>query len=295
MPLDHRPADDFRSTLATASAVFDRSDFKYVSGDLGEEPPLVAWTGSFSRNATHGRDEAERDILPSRGRADTRSCVTGWDADSSMLVMDVGPHGAANCAHAHADALAVDASLVGQPVLVDGGDVHLHGIAPVAQLLSGRFRAQHSRGRRNFTVGAGRTVRLGGGCGTPDVKTWYSHEWFDFISASHDGRVSARAPASHQRSVLFVKSGILRSFSTVCELWGRHDLDLSYHFPIGTQLRLLEDGVQLLSEDRSIATVPSFPGQQRGVECGPRGRLGLPSVRYEGTRPHSASPYDGWR
>jgi hypothetical protein len=45
----------------------------------------------------------------------------GWERDSNHLVIDCGPHGTMNCGHAHADALAFELALKGEPVFVDPG------------------------------------------------------------------------------------------------------------------------------------------------------------------------------
>src|SRR5690606_18564465 len=60
--------------------------------------------------------------------ASPRSCAlpdTGFvvlrDAEGSHAVLDAGAHGYMNAGHAHADALAVNLTLKGRPLLVDRG------------------------------------------------------------------------------------------------------------------------------------------------------------------------------
>jgi hypothetical protein len=45
----------------------------------------------------------------------------GWDVATAVAMIDAGPHGAMNCGHAHADALAMTLALGPQPLLVDRG------------------------------------------------------------------------------------------------------------------------------------------------------------------------------
>ena len=45
----------------------------------------------------------------------------GWSERASVAVIDAGPHGVANCGHAHADALSMSLSLGSVPLFVDRG------------------------------------------------------------------------------------------------------------------------------------------------------------------------------
>lgn len=118
--LDDRPLNDLRGALATGAVLLDRPDFAFVAGTptaellwlvgpeanerfraLGKTPPRYA-----SRAFEEGGVYVLRD---------------GWGADAHHLVMDCGPHGAMNCGHAHADALAFELALRGQAVFIDPG------------------------------------------------------------------------------------------------------------------------------------------------------------------------------
>ena len=118
--LDGRATRDARPTLATGAAMFERGDLRFLAGDAVEECYwLLGETGARAFAATTPTAPAER----SRGFADGGFYVMrdGWRPDATSALVDGGPHGALNCGHAHADALALEVSAGGRPVLTDSG------------------------------------------------------------------------------------------------------------------------------------------------------------------------------
>ncbi len=118
--LDNRPLNDLRGALATGAVLLDRPDFAFVAGLPTAE---LLWLGGPEANdrfAALGRTPP-RDA--SRGFEEGGIYVLrdGWGPDANHLVIDCGPHGTMNCGHAHADALAFELALHGQPVFVDPG------------------------------------------------------------------------------------------------------------------------------------------------------------------------------
>src|SRR5687767_2350960 len=120
MPLDQRPPNDFRATLATGSVLFNRGDLKFVAGDATEE---LVWLLGVDGLRQFDLIEARAPVKLSQSFANGGYFVArdGWSESSTYLLFDCGPHGALNCGHAHADALAIDLAVNGQTMLVDAG------------------------------------------------------------------------------------------------------------------------------------------------------------------------------
>ena len=115
------------------------------------------------------------------------------------LVFDVGPHGALSHAHSHADALAIDLTVRGVPMLVDPGTMSYVG--------------QHRRRYRSTAVHNTVTVD-----GTDSSEQGASFNWRSatdsqlegfgvmpgatFAAASHDGYRRRADPVRHHRTIL---------------------------------------------------------------------------------------------
>ena len=113
------------------------------------------------------------------------------------LIFDAGPHGFLNGGHAHSDALSVDLSVCGQPLLIDPGTA-TYTMDPQ---LRNRFRATRMH---NTVVLDGRDHAEPRGPfqwqAKPDARLLFARvtATFDFAEGTHD----AYAHASHVRSVL---------------------------------------------------------------------------------------------
>lgn len=128
------------------------------------------------------------------------------------LVFDAGPHGALSHAHAHADALSIDLSVHGVPMLVDAG----------TGAYVGPRRAHYRSTAAHNTVtidGADSSVQ-----GTPF--TWRSatnatllgHARVAggaFTSASHEGFGRLADPVRHQRTILRIGGRYWAVFDTI--------------------------------------------------------------------------------
>ena len=118
--LDARAPNDFRPSLATGAALFDRGDYKFVAGDAAEELLwLLGVEGLRKYDSLVAKEPAELSkAFPDGGYFVMRD---GWTDKSNYLLFDCGPHGALNCGHAHADALSIEVAANGRTVLVDPG------------------------------------------------------------------------------------------------------------------------------------------------------------------------------
>ncbi|HMH27532.1 MAG TPA: alginate lyase family protein [Steroidobacteraceae bacterium] len=120
LPLDHR-SPDCVSGLLLAGAAYFRCPELIPTG--ASRPTLSLWITGIERT----RDILQR--FPARPSWTNRHfreggiavVRDGWDSHGAVAVIDAGPHGALNCGHAHADALALTLSLGRQPVFIDRG------------------------------------------------------------------------------------------------------------------------------------------------------------------------------
>ncbi|HEV7374467.1 MAG TPA: alginate lyase family protein [Pyrinomonadaceae bacterium] len=225
--LDERPMNDFRSTLATAAALFQRSDYKYVAEEGTEE---TLWLlGPVGLKAFDDL-KAEPPADESRAFRESGYFVMrdGWTKTSNYLLVDCGPHGTANCGHAHADALSIELAAKGRTLLVDPGTYTYTGSAEMRDL----FRSSLAH---NTLVVDGESSSIPAGpfqwkhVARTTLRAWHSHAAFDYFEGAHDGYERLPQPATHTRSLLFLKDRywIMRDRASA---QGAHQYDLRFHF-----------------------------------------------------------------
>ena len=136
------------------------------------------------------------------------------------------PYRPANCGHAHADAL----SLSGRNGGPDRRSRHLHIIR--REVCARWFRS--SAAHNTLTVD-GRSSSVGSGpfswksIASSKRLAWLSQDRFDYVAGAHDGYVTMPQPATHDRSILFLKHDywIIRDR---LESAGERKVDLWFHF-----------------------------------------------------------------
>ena len=225
--LSLRPANDFRTTLATGAVLFERADYKYVATDAMEE---ALWL--LGANAVRALDQLEPTQPSEQSKAfhDGGYYVMrdGWTNTSNYLLVDCGPHGTLNCGHAHADALSIELAVGGRTILLDPGTYTYTG--------SGEMRDwfRSSQAHNTLTIdGESSSVSAGpfswktvAHCETVD---WINQEVFDFIEGRHDGYARLPEPTTHSRSIILLKQNywIIRD---KLSSRGDHRADLWFHF-----------------------------------------------------------------
>jgi hypothetical protein len=225
--LDERPMNDFRSTLATAAALFNRSDYKYVAEEASEE---TLWLlGPVGLKAF---DELKAEPPADESHAFRESGYfvmrDGWTKTSNYLLVDCGPHGAANCGHAHADALSIELAAKGRTLLVDPGTYTYTGSAEMRDL----FRSSMAHNTlcvdgESSSVPAGPFHWQRIAC--TKLIAWHTHAAFDYFEGAHDGYERLPQPLTHTRSLLFLKGRyfVMRDHLST---QGTHQYDLRFHF-----------------------------------------------------------------
>lgn len=257
--LDRKPANDFRATLSSGAVLFGRGDYKYVAGEFAAES---LWLFGPDGMRAFAELKSEEPLLQSTKFADGGYYVMrdGWHGKANYLLFDCGPHGAENCGHAHADALAIEVAAKGRPILVDSGTYTYSGSADKRN----SFRESSAH---NVLLVDGASSSIGAGpfswksIAKCEATSWLSKRRFDFVEGRHDGYERLREPATHTRSILFLKNDywVMRDR---LDSAGRHKLDLRFHF------------APLLNPDQSGADAVDVFGRSAGLRLAAFGRGG---------------------
>ena len=203
-----RAPHDFRGTLATGAALFERSDWKWVAGVGNDAAVETLWLLGPQGLADYDRLRAEPSPEHSRAFSESGYFVVrdGWSPDSSYLLIDCGPHGASiGCGHAHADALTIEFSTGSQTWLVDPGTFVYDAD------LQARDDFRSTAAHNTVTVdGQSQSAPSGpfswnhiAQCRLCEFKVTERGSYFE---GWHDGYRRLDDPVLHTRSVLFVKA-----------------------------------------------------------------------------------------
>jgi hypothetical protein len=288
--LEQRDLWDFRTFLAIGAVLFGRSDFKKLGGAL---PPDAAWLVGTSGRRVHGALGETLPDVTSQALAASGYYImrTGWDPQAHYLGFDCGELAAGvstddtvSAAHGHADALSVEVSAFGEPLLVDpgfwtyNGEVEWHRYfreteAHNTVVVDGRSQAEF-RGRLKWSH-------------APVIER---HEWItlgalDYAEGSHSGYRRLSSPVTHRRVVLFLKPHywVVRD-----ELIGddQHALDRCFHFATADVVHDAESGgvhTRLANGRPNLAVVPVERDDLlvELVRGGPASPVGWMAVGYE--------------
>jgi hypothetical protein len=160
----------------------------------------------------------------------------GWSRRASYAVIDCGPHGALTCGHAHADALAFDLVARGCPFLTD----------------SGTYTYTGSLEERNYfrSSAAHNTVTVDGESSSVPASTfrwshiansrltaWVTRPRIDYFEGAHDGYERLVEPATHRRSVFFLKNDYWMLRDRI-ESSGFHRVAIHFHCTPDVRVRV---------------------------------------------------------
>ena len=138
--LSARKTDDWRDTLATGAALFNRSDWKFVAGEASQSGELLWLLGAESWQ-TYDALKAEAPTADFKAFVESGyyTMRDGWEDDASYVLLDSGKHGAMNCGHAHADALSFEFAAAGVTWLIDPGTFTYTGNAALRNEIRSSF------------------------------------------------------------------------------------------------------------------------------------------------------------
>ena len=202
--LTARAANDFRDTLAIGAAILKRGDWKYVAG---KAPAEMLWMIGPEGVARYDRLRAEppREISREFMSGGYFVMRDGWRRDSSFVLIDCGPHGAAvGAGHAHSDALSIEFASRGVTWLVDPGTYVYAADAKTRNEF--RSTAAHNTvmvdDQPQSVPSKPFSWRTAANC---RLREFIEHSDAVFFQGSHDGYERLRDPVTHTRSLLFVK------------------------------------------------------------------------------------------
>ena len=224
LPFDVRAADDSRGVFALAAAFFDRTDYAWAA--RGPAPETVWLLGP-------ARHKEYRRLKPSAPRTSRMQVYANggyvimrnsWARDAHQLIFDVGPLSSPKSGHGHADLLAIQCSVFGEPYIVDPG-TYCYTSEPAWRDFF-RGSAAHS----TVTVdGEGQAISTGPfhwkDRPQARLRRWFSTAEYDLADAEHDAYRRLADPVLHRRRVIFVKP---RYWIIIDDLLGgaAHQIDL---------------------------------------------------------------------
>ena len=233
VPLGDSVPNDFRATLAAGTMLFARPDWCHVAGHASAELAWLVGPDAVTRRAELGsRAPAETSrVFSDGGFVLSRD---DWSDEANYVAMDGGPHGALIGAHAHADALSIEISAFGRPMVVDAGTFSYIGAE--------RNQFRSSQAHNTLSIDQASSAIPGSAFRwrqTADglIHAWVSQPRFDYVEASHDGYRRLDAPARVSRSLLFLKGRywILRDR---VESTGEHGVEARFHCAPGVSASL---------------------------------------------------------
>jgi len=251
--------NDWRAVLSNGAVMFGRGDYKYVASKCAVETCRLFGSGAKER---FDRIWAKPPDVTSRAFADGGFFVmrSGWANDSNYLLVDCGPHGAMNCGHAHADALAIEVAALGTTVLIDPGTCTYTGSAVLRDLF--RSTAMHN----SVTIdGLSSSVPAGpfkwkhvAKCTT---HCWHDHPMFTYFEGSHDGYKRLSDAATHTRCLLFVNREYWIMLDSVNAEAG-HEYAVHFHMAPGVNAILYGESGRLAAQADSATLDIIYAGRE---------------------------------
>ena len=232
--LENRPFADVRSTLTTASVVLGCPVYAAVAGAVTEE---VLWLlgpeGARTAESSLGAPPPDHlsKLFATGGYAVMRD---GWGPEAMHAVIDCGPLGSMNCGHAHSDALSIEIAAGGCSFVVDPGTYTYTSSA------ADRNFFRHSAAHNTVTID-------GQSASVPDgpfswlfradarVDGWWSGSVVDRFVGSHAGFQRLSDPATHRRSVYFVRGEYWVIVDTILSV-GTHESTAHFHMASGSRV-----------------------------------------------------------
>jgi hypothetical protein len=249
LPSSGAKPDDFRATLALGAVLFERSDYKFVAGDVSEEIVWLLGREGVQAFTTLPAQKPQKNsaAFETGGYFVMRD---GWAKTDNYLLIDCGEVGALSGGHGHADTLSIAASLQGKTLLADSGTYSYH------ESKTARDYFRSSAAHNTLTIDEKPSSEPADKFSwktkaEPNAHRWISQERFDFFEGSHGGyEKNSDSPARHTRSILFLKNDywIMRDF---VETSGEHDYALNFHFDAETDpsIEKAKSGISCVGEN----------------------------------------------
>lgn len=248
--LSRRDYWDFRGIMALGAVLFNRGDFKWISGGPSEELLWLAGPKGFEayQNLKATKPEGKSFIFKKSGYAVMRD---SWKSDANYLIFDCGPLGYRSGGHGHADALSIQMVSFGCQTLIDPG-TFAYNQDPIYR---NYFRS--TRAHNTVSVDGEDQAEISGRMSWENIPTtivndYYFSDHLDIISAEHDGYTRLPSPVDHKRTVIFSKKHIYYLFIDCLKAIGPHEYRLHFHFPPQAILDNRKNVNAMLSKNRNL-------------------------------------------
>jgi hypothetical protein len=268
--LGKRKATDFRDTLATGAALFNRSDWKFVAGAAPVEMLWLLGPSGFANYETlKAKPPCERaKAFSASGYFVMRD---GWTQKSTYVLIRCGPHGILNCGHAHADALSFEFASCGVNWIVDPGTYTYTGNLPA------RDQLRSSRAHNTVSVdGTSQSLPRGpfawSHVAVSSVHTFRISDECVSFEGDHDGYRRLPDPVTHERSVS-LHSSTRGEPAYVClrdvlKARAVHRYELRFHFSVDCHAWTDRDYVRVTSpQDEELILVTCLGRGYAGTMC----------------------------
>jgi len=227
-----------RASMATASAVLDRSDWVFDAEDL--PPQSVWWLGPSVLQRKSGEGKWASRLFSDAGLA-------AMTAGANHALLDAGPFGPWGAGHSHADTLSIVVRSGDQGILIDPGTFTYVG----EEKWRNWFRGTHAH---NTIVIDGRDQAIAAGpfrwATRPEVniQSWKTNAGRDLLEAE-----CSYAGFTHRRRVEFQKPDVILITDEIDGPPGEHDVEQLWHLgSLEAKSRLmLPDDAELIEGWRS--------------------------------------------
>ncbi len=248
----------YESTLTTLSVILNRGDFK-KAGKMFDEKSL--WLIGIDGYKQYRKVEKLAPSNNSKIFAQGGYCILR--NHGTVLTFDCGALGyGSHAGHGHADALSITLSVHGSALLIDPG-MPFYGEKPAIR--------DHFRG-----TAAHNTVRVDGEDQSTigDTFLWLKKaearieksvftSGYDYVSGVHNGY--RELGVMHRRQIVFIKGTPFLGYWIITDDltgYGRHLIELYWHFCAEGHLELQEDRIAVLRAADSVLTAATIETPQ---------------------------------
>ena len=250
--------------LSTGAVLFERGDFKFISGACREESLWLLGISGFAAF------EQLQSAPPSDKSVALRESGLFLMADAEIgqqLLLDAGPQGPASAGHGHADALSIHLTSNGFALLMDPGTLEY-----VGEYQNERAYYRGTAAHNTMRVDALDQADDGGPfswINLPAVKAegWIAGQKFNYFVGSHDGYTRLATPVIHRRWVFHRKADfwLVRD---AAEGHGTHSVEISWHLganlsPASARDYLFGNGTEMLG----VVTAAGHGWSQSAQRC----------------------------
>ncbi len=221
---------DLLDPLAVGALLFRRADWRAVAQSPTEE--MVWLLGAKAVPLFNALSAVKPTVASTALRESGIYVLSDGSSERQHLVIDAGPQGHSWAGHGHADALSIQLSIAGKPILVDPGTFtyvssveereHFRGTGCHNTVQVDRLNQAQSAGPFKWTNPA-----------HAKAERWINGNSFDLFVGSHNGYSRSANRVTHRRTIFYLKPQfwLVRD---VLEGNDAHEMNVSWSFAPGS-------------------------------------------------------------